>query len=83
MTAPRLEIDLDKIYHNARSLVERLASQGIRVTGVLKSTLGSTAIASVLIRAGRWPAARPNAPGLRSPQLCLARGGGRCKRYQR
>ena len=24
MTAPRLQIDLDKIYHNARTLVERL-----------------------------------------------------------
>ena len=25
MTAPRLEIDLDKIYHNAHTLVELLA----------------------------------------------------------
>ena len=27
MSAPRLEIDLDKIEHNARTLVERLATQ--------------------------------------------------------
>ena len=29
MTAPRLELDLDKIYHNAHTLVERLAARGI------------------------------------------------------
>jgi len=50
--APRLEIDLDKIYHNARSLVELLAPRGISVTGVTKATLGSPEIARVLLRAG-------------------------------
>ena len=29
MTAPRLEIDLNKIQHNARTLVRRLAGKGI------------------------------------------------------
>ena len=52
MTALRLEIDLDKIYHNAHTLVERLAVRGISVTGVTKATLGSPEIADVLIRAG-------------------------------
>ena len=52
MTAPRLEIDLNKIYHNARTLVDRLADRGISVTGVTKATLGSPEIASALIRAG-------------------------------
>ena len=52
MSAPRLEIDLDKIYHNARTLVERLAGRGISVTGVTKATLGSPEIANVLLRAG-------------------------------
>lgn len=52
MTTPRLEIDLDKIYHNARTLVERLASRGISVTGVSKATLGSPEIAYALLRAG-------------------------------
>ncbi len=52
MTAPRLEIDLDKIYHNARTLVERLTKRGISVTGVTKATLGSPQIAATLLRAG-------------------------------
>ena len=52
MTAPRLEIDLDKIHHNARTLVERLADRGISVTGVTKAFLGSPEIAGTLLRAG-------------------------------
>lgn len=52
MSAPRLEIDLDKIHHNARILVDRLASKGISVTGVVKSSLGSPEIAHTLLRAG-------------------------------
>jgi predicted amino acid racemase len=52
MTAPRLEIDLDKICHNARTLVERLSDRGISVTAVTKATLGSREIAAALLRAG-------------------------------
>ncbi len=52
MTAPRLEIDLDKIQHNAHALVGLLAARRISVTGVMKATLGSPAIAEALIRAG-------------------------------
>ncbi len=52
MTAPRLNIDLDKIYHNAHTLVELLADRGISVTGVTKAVLGSPKVADVLIRAG-------------------------------
>ncbi|MDB4324725.1 alanine/ornithine racemase family PLP-dependent enzyme [bacterium] len=52
MTAPRLEVDLQKIHHNARTLVERLASRGIAVTGVTKATLGSVEIARALLGAG-------------------------------
>ncbi len=52
VAAPRLEIDLDKIYHNAHELVTRLAERGISVTGVTKATLGSAEIASTLVRAG-------------------------------
>ncbi len=52
MTTPRLEINLDKIHHNASTLVERLANQGISVTGVTKATLGSPEIAGALLRAG-------------------------------
>ncbi len=52
MNAPRLEIDLDKILHNARILVARLGNRGITVTGVTKACLGSPEIAALLIRAG-------------------------------
>jgi predicted amino acid racemase len=52
VTAPRLEIDLHKIHHNARTLVKRLEKRGISVTGVTKATLGSPEIAGTLLRAG-------------------------------
>jgi len=52
MPAPRLVIDLDKIRHNARTLVERLSMRGISVTGVTKATLGSAGIAAALLEAG-------------------------------
>ena len=52
MSAPRLEIDLRKIHHNARTLVERLGKRGISVTGITKATLGSVEIARVLLEAG-------------------------------
>jgi predicted amino acid racemase len=52
MTAPRLEVDLAKIHHNARTLVTSLAGRGISVTGVTKATLGSPEIAGALLRAG-------------------------------
>ncbi len=50
--APRLEIDLDKIFHNAHTLVQRLGCRGISVTGVTKAALGSADIANELLRAG-------------------------------
>ncbi len=52
MTAPRLEINLDKIHHNARALVEALARRSISVTGVTKAMLGSPDIARTLVDAG-------------------------------
>ena len=52
MSAPRLEIDLRKIHHNARTLVERLGKRGISVTGITKATLGSAEIAATLLDAG-------------------------------
>lgn len=52
MTAPRLEIDLLKLHHNARTLVERLSPQGISVTGITKATLGSPDVAGAMLRAG-------------------------------
>ena len=38
--APRLEINLDKIHHNARTLIQRLDCRGISITGITKATLG-------------------------------------------
>jgi predicted amino acid racemase len=52
MTAPRLEIDLDKIRQNALTLVPLLAARGISVTGVTKAILGSPKIAGALLEAG-------------------------------
>lgn len=52
MTAPRLEIDLEKIFHNAATLIGRLGDRGISVTGVTKATLGLADVANVLIQAG-------------------------------
>lgn len=52
MTAPRIEIDLRKIRHNAATLVGRLAKRGIAVTGVTKATLGSPGIALQFLDAG-------------------------------
>lgn len=52
MAAPRLEIDLDRIYHNAHELVIRLAERRISVTGVTKAAPGSVAIANTFLQAG-------------------------------
>jgi len=52
MTAPRLDVDLRKIQHNAQTLVGLLAGRGISVTGVTKATLGSPEISRALLRAG-------------------------------
>ena len=52
MSAPRLEIDLEKIYQNARSLVEKLGRRGISITAVTKATLGSPEIANTWMEAG-------------------------------
>lgn len=50
--APRVEIDLRKVEHNARSLTGALRSKGVRVTGVTKAALGSPDVASAMVRGG-------------------------------
>ena len=47
-----MEIDLDKVHHNARVLVAALAERSISVMGVTKAALGLPALASTLLRAG-------------------------------
>lgn len=52
MTAPRIEVDLAAIEHNARTLVTRLAPLGITITGVTKATRGSPQVARAMQRGG-------------------------------
>lgn len=52
MSAPRLEIDLDRLHHNAATLVRRLAGQGIAVTAVGKACLGKPEIVRTWLAAG-------------------------------
>ena len=52
MSAPRLEIDLGAIEANTRSLVDRLAPRGIRVTGVTKASLGSPGVGAAMLSGG-------------------------------
>ncbi|WP_404420947.1 alanine/ornithine racemase family PLP-dependent enzyme [Thalassospira australica] len=49
---PELVIDLDKIHHNAKTLVMRLGAHDISVTGVTKAFCGAPQLAKVLLRAG-------------------------------
>ena len=52
MTTPRIEIDISKIRHNSRCLVERLKTHGISVTGVTKGVCGHPAIAQAMLDGG-------------------------------
>jgi predicted amino acid racemase len=52
MSAPRLEIRLDHIRHNAQQLVDRLERLGVGVTAVTKATLGSPEVARSVLAAG-------------------------------
>ncbi|SNT41841.1 alanine racemase [Tropicimonas sediminicola] len=52
MTAPRIEVDLGKIQRNTRSLVERLKTRGITVTGVTKAVCGHPDIANAMLAGG-------------------------------
>ncbi len=49
---PRIEIDLDKLAHNARKLTALYNSKGIRVTAVTKGVCGSSRIASAFLKSG-------------------------------
>jgi predicted amino acid racemase len=52
LTAPRLEIDLHKIHHNARFLVDLLGRRGISVSAVTKAMLGMPSVVRELLVAG-------------------------------
>ena len=52
MPAPRIEIELDKLTHNARKLAALYGSKGIHVTAVTKGVCGSLRIANALLNSG-------------------------------
>jgi predicted amino acid racemase len=52
LRGPRLEIRLDRLLHNARSLSQQLASRGISVTAVSKASLGLPEIVRTWTAAG-------------------------------
>lgn len=49
---PRIDVDLRKIRHNTRTIVERLKRRGIRVTAVTKAVCGHPAIALAMLDGG-------------------------------
>jgi predicted amino acid racemase len=49
---PRLNIDLDKIEHNARVITGVCAEHGIGVTGITKGTCGHPEVARAMLRGG-------------------------------
>lgn len=80
MTAPRIEADLHKVEQNTRILVDRLATVGIRVTGITKAVLGSPAIGAAMLRGGTCGLGDSRVPNLerlagltRSPSRTLIR----------
>ena len=52
MSAPRLDIDLEAVTHNARTLVSQLEPLGIAVTGITKASLGSPGVGDAMLRGG-------------------------------
>ncbi len=52
MTAPRIDVDLEKIQLNAQCLVNRLRPRGIGVTGVTKGVCGYPEIANAMLQGG-------------------------------
>lgn len=52
MKTPRIEMDLDKIAHNAKALKDLYGSKGIDVIGVTKVVCGNPYIANVLVKSG-------------------------------
>ncbi len=52
MGQPYLSVDLDKIEHNARSVVALCHEHGIDVTGVTKGVCGSPEVARAMLRGG-------------------------------
>jgi predicted amino acid racemase len=79
MRHPSLTIDLDKIEHNARTVVGLCRQHGIAVTGVTKATCGHPEVAAAMLRGGVASIGdshvanirRMQAAGVRTPYLLL------------
>lgn len=52
MNCPRIEVDLRKLRHNTRTVVERLKGRGIRVTAVTKAVCGHPSVAQAMLDGG-------------------------------
>ena len=52
MATPRIEIDFEKIAHNARFLKDHYATKGIDIIGVTKAVCGNPEIANTLLQCG-------------------------------
>ena len=52
MPSPYLTIDLDRIEHNARTIVGLCEQHGIEVVGVTKATCGRPEVAGAMLRGG-------------------------------
>lgn len=52
MNTPRLTIDIDKIEHNARTIVHLCQMHGIQVSGVTKCVCGDPHVARAMLRGG-------------------------------
>lgn len=52
MSVPRIEIELDKLSHNARKLTALYGSKGIHIMAVTKGVCGSLRIANALLNSG-------------------------------
>ena len=52
MATPRIEINLKKIAHNTKTLIELYGFKGIDVIGVSKVVCGNPGIAAVLVKSG-------------------------------
>jgi len=52
MASPRIQINLEKIAHNAKVLKELYGAKGIEVVGVTKAVCGDPAIAEIFVKSG-------------------------------
>jgi len=65
VSGARLEIRLDAVAHNTRTMVRRLGEQGISVTAVTKATLGAPEVAATFLAAGVGALADSRLPNVR------------------